>query len=104
MKAVALLASLRRRGLRFTLLDDWVHVAPRSLLTDDDRQRLRAVFDQLERVLRDEEAAIPDSPCGLWGSPLIWMNEWPTAGAHRWLCRTCCARHPDAGGRVRQPR
>src|SRR5262245_5917477 len=96
MTAAALRDRLQARGVRLSLrADGRLEAAPGARLTDADRALVREQLGALKGLLRAEEEAItldvPDGPCPLCRAPLAWIEDWPTAGAHRWICLACAA-------------
>jgi hypothetical protein len=77
--------------------------APAHVLTKDDRDALTmhkaAVLALLraeeQRTMTPSEGSWADNvrygPCGLCGSQLAWVEDWPCAGEARWLCPSCAA-------------
>jgi hypothetical protein len=93
----ALLAAFTARGVRLSVAGDRLHVdAPVGEVTAADREVLAASKAALVTLLCGEAEAIPfdvpDGPCGLCGSPLTWVEDWPEPGTARCLCPTCAAR------------
>lgn len=100
MTPATLVATFAARGVHLTVVGDRLHVdAPAGELTASDRDMIAASKAALLAVLRaDEEVGgdsgvtpVPDGPCGLCGSPLTWVEDWPEPGTARWLCSTCAA-------------
>jgi len=103
VSAVAqLVAGLRRRGIELLLADDGrIGVRPAGRLTPEERAALIANKPAVVAALRAELSrvttavvnrwadGVPDAPCGLCGSPLAWVEDWPAAGEARWLCPHC---------------
>jgi hypothetical protein len=96
MTAADLLADLKTRGVVVSVADGSLRVqASRGVLTTADRAALIEHKPALLTLLRaDEELTydVPDGPCQLCGAPLAWIEDWPTACAHRWLCLACADR------------
>jgi hypothetical protein len=102
--ATALVATLAQRRIRLSLAGDGIqYEAPRGALTPDDREAIAAHRVELLALLRatpqpmtpthDDGWAdnVPGGPCGLGGSPLAWIEDWPMAREAPWLCPTCAA-------------
>lgn len=92
--AAALVADLRRRGIRLEAAGDRLRYAPKDALSPADVEALRAVKADVLRLLTDpdvDDVAAPGGPCGLCWSPLAYVEGWPTAGEARWLCPSCAA-------------
>jgi hypothetical protein len=99
--APVLLAALRRRGIEVIANNGTIRARPRARLTDVDRAALRQHKAAVLAALRAEASrattaaddrwadGVPDAPCGLCGSPLAWVEDWPTPGEARWLCPRC---------------
>jgi hypothetical protein len=96
------MADLEARGVRLTAVGETLRVdAPRGVLTATDRAALVECKPALLATLRAEASrvttdaddrwadGVPDAPCGLCGSPLAWVEDWPTPGEARWLCPRC---------------
>jgi hypothetical protein len=54
--ARGLIERLTRRGVSFRLVDGRVRFRPTSLLTDEERQEIRRVRDELYALLREDDA------------------------------------------------
>ena len=104
MTPEALLDDLARRGIWLSARGNRIRVnAPRGVLTEADRQALVARKAEVLALLRAEQPPartepsdrraddVPEGPCGLCGSPLAWVVDWPMAGDACWLCPTCAA-------------
>jgi len=97
-----LVASLRRRGVELLIHSGRLGVRPQGSLTPGERAALIAAKAEVLALLRGRDSepptaadgwadGVPDGPCVLCGSPLAWVEDWPSAGEARWFCPTCAA-------------
>lgn len=96
-----LVRDLRRRGVELLTDGDRLGVRPAGQLRPEERAALVAAKADVLALLRAEQQpttrthgdgwadGVPDTLCGLCGSPLAWVEDWPSAGEARWLCPTC---------------
>ena len=102
MNAAELLGALRTRGVELVAAGDRLRFRPVAAVSPDELAALRAQKAAVISLLRAETSAalcdddswadgVPESGCGLCGSPLVWVADWPSAGEARWLCATCAA-------------
>lgn len=88
-----LLTALQARGVTLAADGDMLRIRARiGAVTDVDRAALIEQKPMILELLRAEaEGPMPSGPCRLCSSPLMWVENWPSAGDARWLCPTCAA-------------
>jgi len=92
MTAVELIASLKARGVELVPMGDRLRFRPARVVTAADLAAMRRLKPALIALLEAEfEVKVPDDPCGLRGSPLAWVTDWPAPSNACWLCPTCAA-------------